>query len=165
MTVATDLFSPIDFSRMADDPIDFATQLGRSFRETGFAVIENHGVDQGVIDRAEAAARAFFALPRDVKQAYYDPNGGGQRGYTPFGTENAKGMAAVDQKEFWHTGRSAPAGSHLETIMLPTPAVSEIAAFDASSRALSRTWTRWARNSCGRLPWTSAWNPTGSHRA
>ncbi|MFZ4070998.1 MAG: isopenicillin N synthase family dioxygenase, partial [Caulobacterales bacterium] len=34
--------------------------------------------------------------------------GGGQRGYTPFGTEAAKGAAAVDLKEFWHIGRELP---------------------------------------------------------
>ena len=132
----TDLFTPLDYARMASDPAEFARNLGQSFRETGFAVIENHGLDPAVIDGAEAAARAFFALPNEVKRAYHDPEGGGQRGYTPFGQENAKGMTASDQKEFWHTGRAAPEGSGLETIMPPTPSVSEVAGFDAAARAL-----------------------------
>jgi len=132
----TDLFTPLDYVRMGTDSEGFARDLGRSFRETGFAVIENHGLDPSVIDHAEVAARAFFALPEKTKRAYHDPEGGGQRGYTPFGQENAKGMAAVDQKEFWHTGRAAPSGSGLEALMPPTPAVSEIADFDHASRAL-----------------------------
>ena len=132
----TDLFTPLDYARMGTDPGGFARDLGQSFRETGFAVIENHGLDQSVIDGAEAAARAFFALPDEVKRAYHDPKGGGQRGYTPFGQENAKGRAAVDQKEFWHTGRAAPEGSGLEAFMPPTPSVSEVADFDRAARAL-----------------------------
>jgi len=132
----TDLFTPLDYARMDTDPGGFARDLGQSFRETGFAVIENHGLDQSVIDGAEAAARAFFALPDDIKRAYHDPQGGGQRGYTPFGQENAKGRAAVDQKEFWHTGRAAPEGSGLETVMPETPSVREVAGFDSASRAL-----------------------------
>jgi isopenicillin N synthase-like dioxygenase len=86
------------------DPAAFAEKLGRSFTEFGFAVIADHGVPQELIDRAEDKARAFFALPEDIKR-HYALGQGGARGYTPFGIETAKGAAAHDLKEFWHVGR------------------------------------------------------------
>lgn len=132
----SDLFAPIPYPQHETDPDGFASALGRSFRETGFAVISEHPVDPAVIDRALAAAKAFFALPDDVKRAYDDTAGGGQRGYTPFGQENAKGEAQPDLKEFWHTGREAAPGSGFESIMRPTPRVTEVADFDRATQDL-----------------------------
>jgi isopenicillin N synthase-like dioxygenase len=136
MTTMSDLFTPIPFARSATDFDGFARALDRSFRETGFAVIEGHPVDPAIIARAEDAARAFFALPEPVKARYDDRANGGQRGHTAFGAENAKGAAQADLKEFWHTGRAAPEGSALAAIMRPTPSVSEIPGFDAATSAL-----------------------------
>ena len=99
-------------------------------------MISEHPVDPAVVDRALAAAKAFFALPDDVKRAYDDTAGGGQRGYTPFGQENAKGEAQPDLKEFWHTGREAAPGSGFESIMRPTPRVTEVADFDRATQDL-----------------------------
>lgn len=132
----TTYFDPIPFSLWSTDPQGFSESLGRSFRETGFAVVSGHPVDQGTIDRALADTKAFFALPEETKRQYHAKEFGGQRGYTPFGTENAKGRTEADLKEFWHTGRIVPPGSPLAEIMRPTPAVSEITGFNASTRAL-----------------------------
>ncbi|MFA6219731.1 MAG: 2-oxoglutarate and iron-dependent oxygenase domain-containing protein [Erythrobacter sp.] len=99
-------------------PIEsIADELGRSFREYGFAVIRDHGIAQDLIDRAEALSKAFFALPDEVKQAYHIPGGGGARGYTPFGVEKAKDAKVHDLKEFWHVGRELPAGHPLAQFM------------------------------------------------
>lgn len=130
----TQYFTPISFKQWPDDKAAFADALGRSFRETGFAVISDHPIPQGVIDRAIAASKAFFELPDDVKEKYHDAEGGRQRGYTPFGTENAKGNAAADQKEFWHTGRALPDDSPYRATMKDTPAVPEVAEFDEATR-------------------------------
>jgi len=97
-------------------------------------VISDHPIAQGVIDRAVAASKAFFDLPEAVKDKYHDAEGGRQRGYTPFGTENAKGNAAADQKEFWHTGRDLADDSPYRATMKDTPAVPEVAEFDAATR-------------------------------
>lgn len=132
----TEYFHPIPYPMHALDPDGFADALGRSFRETGFAVIEGHPVDPSVIDAATDAMKAFFALPPEAKARYDGAHIGGQRGYTAFGTENAKGRAEADQKEFWHTGRDAPPGSGWEELMFPTPPVSEIESFDTATRAL-----------------------------
>jgi isopenicillin N synthase-like dioxygenase len=73
-------------------------------------VVSGHGLDAGVVDAALAEAKALFALPKDAKRAYHVVGGAGQRGYTPFGVETAKGHANPDLKEFWHVGRDLPAG-------------------------------------------------------
>ncbi len=130
----TNYFEPISFQQWPADKSAFADALGRSFRETGFAVISDHPISQGVIERAVNASKAFFELPEDVKEKYHDAAGGRQRGYTPFGTENAKGAKAADLKEFWHTGRALPADSPYRETMGETPDVPEVAEFDAATR-------------------------------
>ncbi|MAP95633.1 MAG: flavonol synthase [Ponticaulis sp.] len=127
---------PIDLPANEADDAEFTKALMQSFMDTGFAIIRNHGLDQSIIDKSLDMSREFFALPETTKRSYFDPNGGGQRGYTPFGTENAKGFAAIDLKEFWHTGRALPAGHPYESVMMPTPSVSEIEAFDQATNDL-----------------------------
>ncbi len=102
--------TPVSMSRYDADFQGFADDLGASFTRYGFAVVADHGLDETVIEAAIADAKAFFALPEDVKRAYHQPGTGGARGLTPFGTEAAKDAKAVDLKEFWHTGRELPAG-------------------------------------------------------
>ncbi|MEM9667871.1 MAG: 2-oxoglutarate and iron-dependent oxygenase domain-containing protein [Pseudomonadota bacterium] len=133
----SEFFEPIPFSLWREDKQAFADRLGQSFRETGFAVITEHPLKQSIIDTAVARTKDFFALPDDTKRTYYSEALGGQRGYTPFGTENAKGRKQADLKEFWHTGRvEHPGGDPLPDSMLPTPSVSEIEGFDAATRKL-----------------------------
>ena len=99
---------PVSFHRYGEDFDGFAEALGRSFARYGFAVISDHGLEQGRIDAAAADAKAFFALPDEVKRRYKIAGAAGQRGYTPFGVETAKGAAHFDLKEFWHVGRELP---------------------------------------------------------
>ena len=96
---------------------EVADELGRSFEEYGFAVIRDHGIPPGLIEKAEALSKEFFALPEEVKRAYHIPGGGGARGYTPFGTEKAKDAKVHDLKEFWHIGRELPEGHPLAQFM------------------------------------------------
>ena len=136
-SLMTNYFDPIPFSLWQTDKAAFSEKLGTSFRETGFAVITEHPLDQTVIDAAVDRTKAFFALPDETKRAYYSADLGGQRGYTPFGTENAKGQKQADLKEFWHTGRiKRPGGDPLPANMLPTPSVSDIDGFDEATRNL-----------------------------
>ncbi len=115
---------------------DIADELGRSFAEYGFAVVRDHGIPQDLIDRAEAAAKAFFALPDDVKRAYKLAGSGGARGYTPFGTEKAKDADVFDLKEFWHVGRDLPEGHELAEFMAPNVWPAEVAGFREVMSAL-----------------------------
>ena len=131
----TDLFEPIPYPLWKKVKQAFADKLGRSFRETGFAVITDHPVDETVIARANQAAKDFFKLPEAAKEKYHDAANGRQRGYTPFGTENAKGQKAADLKEFWHTGRKLPADSKYRATMKETPVVDEVPGFDSATYA------------------------------
>ena len=132
----TNYFEPISFWLWESDKTAFAGAIGRSFRETGFAVIKDHPVDQTIIERAIDATKDFFAQPNAIKLKYDGRSGGGQRGYTAFRTENAKGKAEADLKEFWHTGRALPEGSPYRATMADTPPVQEVAAFDEATRGL-----------------------------
>jgi isopenicillin N synthase-like dioxygenase len=120
---------PVSYARVDADFEAFARDLGRSFREIGFAVIEDHGLDQAAIDAAVADAKAFFALPDAAKRAYHVPGTGGARGYTPFGTEAAKDAEVVDLKEFWHVGRELPEGHRYRRVMPANLWPTEVAGF------------------------------------
>lgn len=137
MTILTqDSITPVSLKQAETDPQGFADALGGSFRKYGFAVIKDHSVDTGVIARALADTKAFFALPEETKRRYHVPGGGGARGYTPFGIEIAKGARQRDLKEFWHRGRDLPPGHKYQDVMPPNVPVAEIDTFDASTKAL-----------------------------
>ncbi len=100
------------------DPDDAATlaALSSALRTFGFVRLAGHGVSRERIDAAFAAARALFALPKEVKEGYRDGRGG-QRGYTPYLAERAKDRPEPDLKEFWHTGRTLAEGHPLRGIL------------------------------------------------
>ncbi len=98
---------------------DFAQAFGQSFQRFGFAMVRDHGMDQQLIDDGWDLARRFFALPDGVKREYDAKANGGQRGYTAFGTEIAKGASENDLKEFWHVGRDLTPGDPLAETMPP----------------------------------------------
>jgi len=104
---------------LADDANHFSQAIGNSFRQFGFAMVKDHGIDQALIDRAWALTEEFFALPETEKRGYFLPGIAGARGYTPFKTEIAKGANAHDLKEFWHVGRDLPAGHPLLSASMP----------------------------------------------
>ena len=51
---------------------------------------------------------SFFDLPIELKLKYADEALAGQRGYTGWGKEHAKGKNVGDLKEFWHFGQYVP---------------------------------------------------------
>ena len=116
--MTTETIKPVSFKRFGGDFDGFSGDLGGSFARYGFAVISDHDLPQARIEAALAATKAFFALPEAVKRAYVVGTGG-QRGYTPFGVETAKGAKLSDLKEFWHVGRDLPAGHRFADIMAP----------------------------------------------
>ena len=91
----------------------FADEFGDSFARYGFAMVSDHGIDSALIARTWELSAQFFALPDADKRALQVPGISGARGYTPFGTEIAKGAQHVDLKEFWHVGRDLPPGHPL----------------------------------------------------
>jgi isopenicillin N synthase-like dioxygenase len=104
---------------LADAPQRFSQDIGNSFKAFGFALVTDHGLDPALINQAWQLTAEFFALPEAEKRRYFAPGQGGARGYTPFGTEIAKGATLHDLKEFWHVGRDVDAASPLAASMPP----------------------------------------------
>jgi isopenicillin N synthase-like dioxygenase len=100
-------------SMTANDTQSFAQAFGESFERFGFAMVSGHGLDPTLVERAWEMTQDFFSLPVEEKRKYHIQGQGGARGYTPYGTEIAKGATYVDLKEFWHVGRDLPAGHPL----------------------------------------------------
>jgi isopenicillin N synthase-like dioxygenase len=123
---------PVPLSRHDTDFDGFAAALGAAFERYGFAVIEGHGLPAALTGQALADAKAFFALPEAVKRRCLIPGGAGQRGYTPFRVETAKGADLPDLKEFWHVGRDLPEGHPYRAMIAPNVWPDEPAGFRAS---------------------------------
>lgn len=115
----------------------FTDALGRAWRETGFVGVRDHGIDDAIIGNAYDAFEAFFALPAEVKQRYHQAGGGGARGYTGFGVEQAKDHDVPDLKEFWHVGREIDAGNNpAPDILTPNRWPVEVPGFRAAALSL-----------------------------
>jgi isopenicillin N synthase-like dioxygenase len=83
----------------------FVQQLGKAYEEVGFVAVKNHGIPDDLIADLYKYVQQFFSLPSDTKRKYEIPGLAGQRGYTSFGKEHAKGSDAPDLKEFFQYGQ------------------------------------------------------------
>ncbi len=84
---------------------NFVEELGKAYEEVGFVAVKNHGVPDELIADLYKYVQQFFSLPLEQKRKYEDPVLAGQRGYTSFGKEHAKGFDAPDLKEFYQYGQ------------------------------------------------------------
>ncbi|MEV0382559.1 2-oxoglutarate and iron-dependent oxygenase domain-containing protein [Nonomuraea sp. NPDC050643] len=86
-----------------------AGRIGAACRETGFFYVAGHGVPPELIERLDAAARRFFALPEEVKDEIAMERGGrAWRGFFPVGDELTSGRP--DLKEGVYFGAEEPPG-------------------------------------------------------
>lgn len=83
----------------------FVADLGNAFSTIGFVALSGHYLEKQLSENLYAAVKEFFALPESVKLKYEIEGLAGQRGYTSFGKETAKGQKVADLKEFWHFGQ------------------------------------------------------------
>jgi len=93
---------------LSGDPIkknNFVQALGSAYQEIGFVALKGHLLEEQVSTQLYAECQAFFALPEPIKKQYEIAGLAGQRGYTSFGKEHAKGRNEGDLKEFWHFGQ------------------------------------------------------------
>jgi isopenicillin N synthase-like dioxygenase len=127
--LTSDTVASVSLNDADRNPAAFAKELGNSFEEYGFAIVRDHGIPQQLIERAEAKAKAFFALPEEAKRAYLLTGSGGARGYTAFGVETAKGGSASDLKEFWHVGRELVPGHKFREVMADNVWPAEVEGF------------------------------------
>jgi isopenicillin N synthase-like dioxygenase len=79
--------------------------IGEALVETGFAVLQHHGLPLAAWQRATVAAARAFALPDEIKARYRGPEDGSQRGYLPMRKILRDGRPALDRKECWHGRR------------------------------------------------------------
>lgn len=107
----------------------FIQTLGNAIQQLGFVRVKGHNVDPSVTTPAYKVAKDFFALPEKLKEQYVVAGGAGQRGYTPFLAESAKGSKLPDLKEFWHVGRELPESDPLHFIYQPNCWPEEIPPF------------------------------------
>jgi isopenicillin N synthase-like dioxygenase len=84
----------------------FVDDLGAAYREIGFVAVKGHLLGYETSEKLYAACKSFFDLPEATKKQYEIEGLAGQRGYTSFGKEHAKGNNAGDLKEFWHFGQT-----------------------------------------------------------
>lgn len=84
----------------------FVKEIGKAYEEVGFVAVKNHGIPDDLISDLYKYVQQFFALPSEVKEKYEKKELAGQRGYTSFGREHAKGFDAPDLKEFFQYGQT-----------------------------------------------------------
>jgi len=117
---------------LSGDPVRkaaFVQELGKAYEEVGFVAVKNHGVPDELIADLYKYVQEFFSLPSEQKKKYEIPELAGQRGYTSFGKEHAKGSDAPDLKEFFQYGQ-VPRDNFDEEEYPPNVAVNQIAAFN-----------------------------------
>lgn len=89
----------------AEKKAAFVQKLGDAYETIGFVAVKNHLIDEPTTKKLYEQVQAFFALDEATKKKYEVEGLAGQRGYTSFGKEHAKGSNAGDLKEFWHFGQ------------------------------------------------------------
>ncbi len=100
----------------AEQKAQFSRELYTGFLEYGFVILKDHPVQAALLQKCYSLLEKFFALPTEAKRKYISKQGGGQRGYTPFGEEHAKDSPVMDLKEFWHVGRELTPGHEMSGI-------------------------------------------------
>jgi isopenicillin N synthase-like dioxygenase len=83
----------------------FINEIGAAFENIGFVALKGHFLDETLVANLYKQIKLFFELPQEIKERYEIQGLGGQRGYTSFGKEHAKGRKEGDLKEFWHFGQ------------------------------------------------------------
>jgi isopenicillin N synthase-like dioxygenase len=83
----------------------FVNKVGKAYQEIGFLSLKGHFLSKENVDDLYTQIKIFFDLPSDIKNNYEFDGFEGQRGYTSFGKEHAKGKKEGDLKEFWHFGQ------------------------------------------------------------
>ncbi len=120
----------------------FVAELGKAFEEVGFVALKNHGIPAGLIENLYKNVQQFFSLPSDKKKHFEIPELAGQRGYTSFGKEHAKGSDAPDLKEFFQYGQVVPSDHNLKSEYPDNVKVDEVPGFDETFFKAYRAFER-----------------------
>jgi isopenicillin N synthase-like dioxygenase len=131
----TEQIPVLDLRDFKLNPSSFSEAIGNAFHDIGFVSITNHGINNSLIDNVYSDVYDFFKLDNEQKKQYERSNGG-QRGYTSFGKEHAKGNPNKDLKEFWHTGREIDNTDPLTLSYPQNILVKEVETFNQTTNAL-----------------------------
>ena len=118
---------------LADDPSrkqKFIKEIGEAYEEIGFVALKGHFLSDELSANLYAEVKRFFNLPTKVKESYEIEGIGGQRGYTSFGKESAKGKKEGDLKEFWHFGQEVVGNDKLKAEYPENVSVKEVPNFN-----------------------------------
>lgn len=113
-----------------EQKMQFVNDLGKAYEEIGFVALKGHLLSDQLTTDLYEAVKAFFNLSFDTKEKYEIEGLAGQRGYTSFGKEHAKGRTTGDLKEFWQFGQYLDEGDHRKAEYPDNVKVLEIAAFN-----------------------------------
>ena len=108
----------------------FVNKLGKAYEDVGFVAVKNHGIPDNLIADLYKYVQEFFSMPADKKKKYEVPGLAGQRGYTSFGKEHAKGSDAPDLKEFFQFGQTVEDNDPIKSEYPDNVQVNEVPAFN-----------------------------------
>lgn len=120
----------------------FVQALGKAYEEVGFVAVKNHGVPDELISNLYEYVQQFFSLPLEKKKQYEIPGLAGQRGYTSFGKEHAKGSDAPDLKEFFQYGQTVEDRDTIQSEYPDNVQVSETAYFNETLYSAYRNFEK-----------------------
>jgi isopenicillin N synthase-like dioxygenase len=123
----------------------FVQSLGKAYEEVGFVGVKNHGLTEELIENLYKYVQQFFSLPLSHKKNYEIPGMAGQRGYTSFGKEHAKGSDAPDLKEFFQYGQE-PRDNFKEEYYEPNVQVAEVIHFNETFMQAYRAFEKSGTN-------------------
>lgn len=123
----------------------FVNDLGKAYEEFGFVSVKNHGIPDELIARLYKYVQQFFAMPLDAKKTHEVPGLAGQRGYTSFGREHAKGSEAPDLKEFFQYGQEVSDSDPVKSEYPDNVQVPEIQEFNPTLQQAYRAFEKSGR--------------------
>ena len=118
---------------LSEDPLKkqkFIKEIGEAYEEIGFIALKGHFLTDNLSEKLYEKVKLFFDLPEEIKESYEINGIGGQRGYTSFGKESAKGRSKGDLKEFWHFGQEVINNEKLKTEYPNNVEVNEVPDFN-----------------------------------
>jgi isopenicillin N synthase-like dioxygenase len=123
----------------------FVNQLGKAYEEVGFVAVKNHGIPDELIADLYKYVQQFFSLPGNEKRKYEIPDLAGQRGYTSFGKEHAKGSDAPDLKEFFQFGQIVEDNDPIKSEYPDNVQVNDVPAFNTTFTKAYRAFEKSGR--------------------
>lgn len=123
----------------------FISEIGDAFEKIGFVAVSGHFLSEELVSNLYNEIKHFFQLPAETKDVYEIEGIGGQRGYTSFGKEHAKGRKEGDLKEFWHFGQYVENNPELLAKYPENVTVNELANFNAVGKETFKMLEKTAR--------------------